>query len=66
MQTELVADGQQPMTSVDVVSKVLCHYQGKRPSKASSKNLFEECCYPEKLHQSRDIDGVDTSGAACW
>ena len=40
MQAEPVADGQQPMTSVDVVSKVLCLYQGKRPSKASSKNHF--------------------------
>ena len=40
MQAEPVADGQQPMTSADVVSKVLCLYQGKRPSKASSKNHF--------------------------
>ena len=40
MQDEPVANGQQPMTSVDVVSKVLCLYQGKRPSQASSKNLF--------------------------
>jgi hypothetical protein len=38
-QAEPVADGQQPMTSTDV-SKVLCLYQGKRPSQASSKNLF--------------------------
>jgi hypothetical protein len=28
------------MNSFDVVSKVLCLYQGKRPSQASSKNLF--------------------------
>ena len=40
MQAEPIADGQQPMTSADVVSKVLCLYQGKRPSQASSKNLF--------------------------
>ena len=40
MQAEPVADGQQPMTSADVVSKVLYLYQGKRPSQASSKNLF--------------------------
>jgi hypothetical protein len=40
MQVEPVANGQQPMSSVDVVSKVLCLYQGKRPSQASSKNLF--------------------------
>ena len=40
MQAEPVADRQQPMTSADVVSKVLCLYQGKRPSQASSKNLF--------------------------
>ena len=40
MQAEPIADGQQPITSADVVSKVLCLYQGKRPSQASSKNLF--------------------------
>jgi hypothetical protein len=40
MQAEHVVDGQQPMNSFDVVSKVLCLYQGKRPSQASSKNLF--------------------------
>ena len=28
------------MTSADVVSKVLCLYQGKHPSQASSKNFF--------------------------
>ena len=32
MQAELVADGKQPMTSADIVSKVLCLNQGKRPS----------------------------------
>jgi hypothetical protein len=40
MQAEPVANGQQPITSADVVSKVLCLYQGKRPSQASSKNHF--------------------------
>jgi hypothetical protein len=40
MQAEPVADGQQPMTSADVVSKVLCLSQGKPPSQASGKNLF--------------------------
>ena len=40
MQAEPVVDGQQPMTSADVVSKVLCLYQGKRPCQAGSKNLF--------------------------
>ena len=40
MQAEPVADGQQPMTNADVVSKVLCLYQGKPPSQASRKNLF--------------------------
>ena len=40
MQEEPIADGQQPMTSADAVSKVLYLYQGKRPSQASSKNLF--------------------------
>jgi len=40
MQAELIADGQQLMTSADVVSKVLCLSQGKPPSKVSGKNLF--------------------------
>ena len=40
MQAEPVADGHQPMTSADVVSKVLCLYQGKCPSQASNKYLF--------------------------
>ena len=40
MQAKPVADGQQPLTSADIVSQVLCLYQGKRPSQASSKNLF--------------------------
>ena len=40
MQAEPVADVQQPMTSADVVFKVLYFYQGKHPSQASSKNLF--------------------------
>ena len=40
MQVEPVAEEQQPMTIANVVSKVLCLYQGKRPSQASSKNLF--------------------------
>ena len=39
-QAKPIANGQQPMTSVDVVSKVLCLYQGKRLSQASSKNFF--------------------------
>ena len=42
MQVEPIANGQQPMTSIDVVSKVLYLYQGKRPSQASSKNYFLE------------------------
>ena len=40
MQVEPVVDGQQPMTSADVVSKVLCLYQGKAPSQGSGNNLF--------------------------
>ena len=40
MQAEPIVDGQQPMTSTDVVSKVLCLSQGKPPSQASRKNLF--------------------------
>jgi hypothetical protein len=40
MQAEPITDRKQPITSVNVVSKVLCLYQGKRPSQASSKNLF--------------------------
>ena len=40
MQAELVVDGQQQMTSADVVCKVLCIYQGKAPSQGSGNNLF--------------------------
>ena len=40
MQAEPAADGQQPMTSANVISKVLCLSQGKRPSQASRKNFF--------------------------
>jgi hypothetical protein len=32
MQAEADADGQQPMTSADVICKVLCIYHGKAPS----------------------------------
>ena len=32
MQVEPVANGQQPMTSVDIVCKVLYVYKGKAPS----------------------------------
>jgi hypothetical protein len=32
LQAEPVADGQQPITSADVVCKVLCIHQGKAPS----------------------------------
>ena len=66
MQAEPVADGQQPMTSADVVSKVLCLYQGSAPLRQAVKTFFEECWYPEKLHQSRDIGGDDTSRVVCW
>ena len=40
MQAEHVADGQQPITSADVVCKVLCVHQGKAPSQESGNNLF--------------------------
>ena len=40
MQAEPVADGQQPITSANVVCNVLCVYQGKAPSQGSSNNLF--------------------------
>ena len=40
MQAELVADGQQSITSVDIVCKVLCVHQGKAPSQGSGNNLF--------------------------
>ena len=32
MQAEPIADGQQPITSADVVYKVFCVHQGKAPS----------------------------------
>jgi hypothetical protein len=40
MQAELVANGQQLMTSADVVSKVLCLSQGKPPPRQAEKKLF--------------------------
>jgi hypothetical protein len=43
MQAEPVADGQQPMTGADVVSKVLCLSQGKPPTRQVGKTFFEEC-----------------------
>ena len=49
IQAEPVADGQQPMTSADIVSKVLCLYEGKPPPRQEGK-LFKECWYPKKLY----------------
>ena len=40
MQAKPIADGQQPMTSADVICKVLCIYQGKAPFQGSNNNLF--------------------------
>ena len=40
MQAEPVADEQQPITSADVIWKVLCVHQGKAPSQESGNNLF--------------------------
>ena len=40
MQAEPVDNGQQPITSADVVCKVLYVYQGKAPSQGSGNNLF--------------------------
>ena len=40
MQVEPIADGQQPITSADVVCKVLYVHQGKAPSQGSGNNLF--------------------------
>ena len=40
MQAEPIVDGQQPMTSADVVSKVLCLYQGKPPLPGKQENPF--------------------------
>ena len=40
MQAEPVVDGQQPMTSADVVCKVLCDHHCKAPSQGSGNNLF--------------------------
>jgi hypothetical protein len=40
MQAEAVADGQQPMTSDDIVSKVIYLYQGKPPPSQARKTFF--------------------------
>ena len=58
MQAEPIADGQQPIISVDVVSMVLCLYQGKPPSQASRKTFFWRMLVsweapPEQRHRQR-------------
>ena len=40
MQAEPVANGQQPITSADIVCKVLYVHLGKAPSQGSDNNLF--------------------------
>ena len=40
MHAKPIVDGQQPMTSVDVVCKVLYVHQGKAHSQGSGNNLF--------------------------
>ena len=40
MQARPVANGQQPITSADVVCNVLCIHQSKAPSQGSGNNLF--------------------------
>jgi hypothetical protein len=40
MQAEPIADGEQPMTSADVVFKVLCLSQDKPPPRQVAKTLF--------------------------
>ena len=40
MQAEPVADKQQPMTSADVVCKVLYVYQGKAPPREAATTFF--------------------------
>ena len=40
MQAEPIADGQQPMTSSDVVCKVLCVHQGKAPPREAATTFF--------------------------
>jgi hypothetical protein len=40
-QAKPVANGQQPMTSIDVVSMVLCLYQGKCPPRQAAKTFFK-------------------------
>jgi hypothetical protein len=59
MQAKPVADGQQPMTSADVVCKVLCVYQGEAPFQGSGYNLFlgmlvSRQAPPEQRHQWRE------------
>ena len=66
MQAEPIADGQQPITSADVVCKVHCIHQGKGPLLGKRQQpFFEECWYLDKLHQNRDIGGENASGIAC-
>ena len=62
IRAEPVADGHKPMTSVDVVPKVLCLSHGQV---CGNTHFFEECWYPDKVRQNRDIDGENALGIAC-
>ena len=65
MRAEPVADGHEPMISADVPT-VLCLSHGQVHSQVSGNTIFfEECWYPDKLHQNRDIDRENALGIAC-
>jgi hypothetical protein len=65
MQAEYVADGQQPITSADVVCKVLCVHQGKAPSQGSGNNLFLKNAGIQTSSTKIDIGRENALGTAC-
>ena len=59
MQAEPVTDGQQPVTSADVVSKVLCLYQGKPPSQVLAVTI-DQIRPPNEVQNRRNKQSFDT------
>jgi len=62
IQAEPVADGQQPITSADVVCKVLCVHQARPPPREAATTFFwrmfvSRQAPPEQRHRRRECFG---------
>jgi hypothetical protein len=67
MQAGSVADGHEPMTSADDIPMAYYLSHGQVHSHVSGNTLFfEECWYPDKLCQNRDIGEKNALGTACY